>query len=223
MLDPGARALAMDAASSDPIDLYEPISMTDAPPLAPMDHDASKIPADVPTLTGVANRVDAFVARRAVRASVPTVRAIAMPGLQSLTVMLAVILVGLLAWRTEVVAAMPQMASLYAMVGLPVNVRGLVFEDVKTMQEMHEGVQVLAVEGAIANATRTTFEVPRLRFALLNSSGTEIYTWTALPPRSVLPSGDKLPFRSRLASPPPDGREITVRFYNRRDAAGGLH
>jgi predicted Zn finger-like uncharacterized protein len=223
MLDPGARALAMDTTSGDPIDLYEPITMADAPPLAPMDHDASKIPAEVPMLIGVANRVDAFVARRAPRASAAPARSIAMPGAQSLTVMLAVILVGLLAWRTEVVAAMPQMASLYAIIGLPVNVRGLVFEDVKTVQEMHEGVQVLAVDGAIANATRGTLEMPRLRFALLNSSGAEIYTWTALPSRSVLAGGDKLAFRSRLASPPPDGREITVRFYTRRDAAGGLH
>ena len=28
-------------------------------------------------------------------------------------------------------------------------------------------------------------------------------------------------FRSRLASPPPEGRNIDVRFFNRRDIAGG--
>ena len=48
-------------------------------------------------------------------------------------------------------------------------------------------------------------EVPRLRFALRNRNGQEVYTWTALPGRSVLAPGETLAFRSRLASPPADG------------------
>jgi hypothetical protein len=131
-------------------------------------------------------------------------------------------MVGLLGWRTNVVMASPQLASLYAMIGLPVNLRGLVFDDVKTSQEMHDGVAVLVIEGAIANVARTALDVPRLRFAMVNSGGNEVYTWTALPPRSTLANGDKLPFRTLLASPPADGREVVVRFYNRRDA-GGSH
>jgi predicted Zn finger-like uncharacterized protein len=223
ILDTGARALAMDTTSpglaQDP---YEPITMTDAPPLAPMDLDASKIPPELPMLTGVANTVDVFVARRASRAAQPASRPFLMPSLPPLILMLAAIIVGLLGWRTNVVMVSPQMASLYAMIGVPVNLRGFAFEDVKTAQEMHEGVPVLVIEGAIANIARTSLEVPRLRFAMVNSGGNEVYTWTALPPRSTLASGEKLPFRSRLASPPPDGREVVIRFYNRRDAAGGL-
>jgi predicted Zn finger-like uncharacterized protein len=221
MLDPGARALAMDMASQDGVvDLYEPITMADAPPLAPMDHDASKIPAELPILTGVAKSVDTFVARRS---SQPAARPFPMPNLPPLILMLAAIIVGLLGWRTSVVMASPQMASLYAMIGLPVNLRGLAFEDVKTAQETHDGVAVLVIEGAIANVARTALEVPRLRFAMVNSGGNEVYTWTALPSRSTLASGEKLPFRTRLASPPPDGREVVIRFYTRRDAAGASH
>jgi hypothetical protein len=137
--------------------------------------------------------------------------------------MLAVVAVGLLIWRASIVSAMPQTASLYASIGLPVNLRGLAFEEVSTAQEVLDGVQVLVVEGAIANVVRSAVEVPRLRFAVLNANGAEVYAWTSLPPRSVLASGEKLPFRTRLASPPPDGREIAVRFYNRRDATGGSH
>ena len=80
---------------------------------------------------------------------------------------------------------------------------------------------VLVVEGVIVNLTRSTLEVPRLRFGLRNGTGHEVYAWTALPSRTLLGSGDGLPFRTRLASPPPDGRDVIVRFFNRRDAALG--
>ena len=115
----------------------------------------------------------------------------------------------------------PQTASLYATIGLPVNLRGLVFEDVKSRSEFEDGATVLVIEGTIVNLTTRTLEVPRLRFALRNASGHEVYAWTALPPKSTLGSGNGLPFRARLASPPPDGRDVIVRFFNRRDVAAG--
>jgi hypothetical protein len=37
----------------------------------------------------------------------------------------------------------------------------------------------------------------------------------------VLNPGERAWFKSRLASPPPEGRNIDVRFFNRRDVAGG--
>ena len=59
-------------------------------------------------------------------------------------------------------------------------------------------------------------------FSLRNRSGHEIYAWTALPGRSLLPPGETLAFRSRLASPPADGHDVIVRFFNRRDLVAGL-
>ena len=78
---------------------------------------------------------------------------------------------------------------------------------------------VLVVEGTIVNLTPRTLEVPRLRFGLRNGSGHEVYAWTALPSKTLLGSGDGLPFRSRLASPPADGRDVIVRFFSRREPA----
>ena len=40
--------------------------------------------------------------------------------------------------------------------------------------------------------------------------------------KTMLGSGNGLPFRARLASPPPDGRDVIVRFFNRRDAGARL-
>jgi hypothetical protein len=128
-----------------------------------------------------------------------------------------------LGWRSDVVRAMPQTASLFAAIGLPVNLRGLAFVDVKTTKEMHDGVPVLLVQGTIANVSRQPHDVGRLRFAMRNSAGREIYTWTTLPARSALAPGESLPFQTRLASPPSEGREVVVRFFNRHDAIAGIH
>jgi hypothetical protein len=139
-----------------------------------------------------------------------------------LIVVFAAILMSALNWRAGVVRQFPQTASLYAAIGLPVNLRGLFFENVRSTAEVHDGVTVLIVEGTIVNLTTRTLEVPRLRLSLRNSVGHEVYAWTALPPKATLGSGNGLPFRARLASPPPDGRDVIVRFFNRRDAVAGL-
>ena len=41
----------------------------------------------------------------------------------------------LIVWRTDVVKVLPQTASLYAAIGLPVNLRGLAFDNVTTTTE----------------------------------------------------------------------------------------
>lgn len=130
---------------------------------------------------------------------------------------LVAILAGLVGWRAEVVRIAPQTAQLYGLIGLPVNLRGLVFEDVKVAEEMQDGVPLLVVQGRIVNATQRTVEVPRLRFALRDPAGVEVYAWTAVPDRPVLNPAEALPFRSRLASPPANVKDVLVRFFHRRD------
>jgi hypothetical protein len=97
----------------------------------------------------------------------------------------------------------------------------LFFQDVKSRSEFENGVTVLVIEGTIVNLTTRTLDIPRLRFGLRNASGHEVYAWTAQPAKSTLGSGNGLPFRARLASPPSDGRDVIVRFLNRRDVAAG--
>jgi predicted Zn finger-like uncharacterized protein len=135
---------------------------------------------------------------------------------------LAVIVLGLVVARDKVVTAAPQTASLFASIGMPVNLRGLAFENVRTTGEMHEGVPVLIVEGTISNVGARPTEVPRLRFAMRNRAGQEIYAWTSVTGRNTLAPGETAPFRTRLASPPAEGREVSVRFFNRRDALTGM-
>jgi predicted Zn finger-like uncharacterized protein len=210
-------------------------------PDAPSDHAASVTIADAPSLVPAIAQdktsaldngaaagpdIETLAARRELRANGKSKRrrpARSLPGLPTTILALVVVLAALVNWRAAVVQVLPQTASLFSAVGLAVNIRGLGFDGVKTSVEGHEGVTVLVVEGTIVNLTRQTLDVPRLRFAVRNGAGYEVYAWTAVPPQSVLAPGDAAPFRSRLASPPADGQQVIVRFFNRHDVAAGAH
>ena len=184
-----------------------------APPLGPTTVDAI---ADAPPgydIESLAARRAGGAWRKATRRNgrlrIPTVPAIIVAELAAI--------IAIVAWRTEIVRAMPQTASLFRTVGLPVNLRGLVFADVRISTDTHDGVTVLVVEGNIENATRAAVGVPRLRFALRNAARVEVISWTAQPDKGSLAPGEALAFRSQLASPPADGHDVVVRFLTPPD------
>ncbi|WP_168201506.1 FxLYD domain-containing protein [Phreatobacter aquaticus] len=122
--------------------------------------------------------------------------------------------------REQIVRTVPDAASVYERMGIPVNLRGVDFRDVKGAREVVDGVVVLVVEGQLVNITSRAIDLPRLRLAVRDAGGKEIYTWTATAPKPQLGPGEAVAFRSRLASPPPDGANVEVRFFTRLDAAG---
>jgi len=131
------------------------------------------------------------------------------------------LVLALVIWRVDVVRHLPQTAAFYKLVGLEVNLRGLMFKDVKISTETVEGKPVLVIEGSITGDVRKPVELPRLRFSVRDAQGAEIYAWNTVLEQTVLKPGERATFKSRLASPPPEGRAIDVRFFNKRDLAGG--
>jgi predicted Zn finger-like uncharacterized protein len=127
----------------------------------------------------------------------------------------------LVIWRGDVVRLLPQTAAFYKLVGLEVNLRGLMFKEVKLSSETVDGKPVLVIEGMITGESRKPVELPRLRFSVRDAQGAEIYAWNAVLEQTVLKPGERAWFKSRLASPPPEGRNIDVRFFSKRDIAGG--
>jgi predicted Zn finger-like uncharacterized protein len=188
----------------------------DAPPLVPDTSQDPLLAAAMAEEPAPRQDVESLAARRGPR-SAKKRRSFRVPGIAVVILLLIAANAAVLKWRADVVRAFPQTASLFAAIGLPVNLRGLDFADVTVTRQQHEGVPVLLVEGLIVSVARTPVEVPRLRLAIKNDGGAEIYSWTTLPTRSILGPGEQLPFRSRLASPPAEGREVQVRFFNRRD------
>lgn len=200
------------------------IATTDAPSLVPaMEPAAAPEPRPTPSDTDARADIEAFAVRKARReAQRRRNRQWLVPGLPTIILALVAANMILVAWRMDVVRLLPQTASLYAAIGLPVNLRGLAFEDIRMSKEEQDGLTVLVVEGSIVNITGRAVEVPRLRLAVRNARKNEIYSWTTLPTRSVLGPGETLPFRSRLASPPAETREVLVRFFNKSDLVAGL-
>lgn len=142
-------------------------------------------------------------------------------GLPTACAAMGALVLALVIWRSDMVRLLPQTASFYKMAELEVNLRGLTFKDVKLSSETVDGKQVLVIEGVIVGQGKKPLDIPRLRFAVRDAQGAEIYAWNTVLEQTVLQPGERAFFRSRLASPPPEGRNIDVRFFNRRDIAGG--
>jgi predicted Zn finger-like uncharacterized protein len=214
------QELAANAASSDPAGSSAEV---EAPPIVPGDLDDGRPPIEVPAedlaehASAPVEDVESAAARRQRRPS--RRRSIRWPLSQLQTGLLALALIDavLIGWRSDIVRALPQTASFYGLLGLPVNLRGLTFDNVVTTTEQHEGVPILVIEGNIVNGARKVADVPRLKFIVRNAAHQEVYSWTAVPTRNVLPPGENVAFRARLVSPPPDARDLVLRFVNRRD------
>jgi predicted Zn finger-like uncharacterized protein len=134
---------------------------------------------------------------------------------------MAALVLALIIWRNDVVRLLPQTAAFFQLTGLGVNLRNLVFEDVKVSTETVNGSRVFVIEGAIAPTSRKAVEIPRLRFVVQDAHGADIYAWNAVVDQAVIKPGEKVAFRSRLASPPADAHSLVVRFFHRRDLASG--
>ena len=141
-------------------------------------------------------------------------------GLPTACAAMGALILALMIWRAEIVRLLPQTATFYKIVGLEVNLRGLAFKDIKISNETVDGKPVLVIEGTIVGETKNPVELPRLRFSVRDAQGTEIYAWNAVLEQPMLKPGERAYFKSRLASPPPEGRNIDVRFFNKRDLAG---
>lgn len=211
------------ASSPDLHETATPIDVSDAPPLAPH-HDETYSDGGNAFFSGPspqdAEDGASFTARRErLKAKIKK------DGRKSRWVIIVLALfafnIALIAGRSEVVRHLPQTASLFAAIGLPVNLRNLEFEEIAISKETQDGVSILIIEGRIVNSSRKAVDVPRLRFAARTATGQEVYTWTMQPPRSLLGPGDSVPFTSRLAAPPANAADILVRFFTTQDAAGG--
>jgi predicted Zn finger-like uncharacterized protein len=217
---PAAEPAADEMAAEEPGATVE----VDAPSIAPVDLDDGQPPVEVEQPEQDAEPledIETYAARRNKRGFRRPSLHWPLSNLQSGILALLVVDAILVGWRNDVVRILPQTASFYSMLGLPVNLRGLAFDSVATTTEQHEGVPILVVEGSVVNNTRKIVDVPRLKFVVRNAANEEVYSWTAVAPRATLPPGDAVAFRSRLASPPTDGRDVLVRFVTRHDIIAG--
>ncbi len=120
---------------------------------------------------------------------------------------------GLFLGRQFMVRQFPDMASLYAIFGVDVNLYGLQFEELRTVRRPEDGVAVLIVEGTVRNISENTRDIPRLHF-ILSGRNREVYAWQDDASLIPLNAGETVRFRTVLASPPDVADELHVRFLS---------
>lgn len=211
-VDAAAQAIV---AAADPT----PVDISDSPSLVPpVEHMPLPEPAVAPESEPADS--ESFIARRR-RLQTKREKSRRASRWTAIVLVLFAFNVALIGARSEVVRYLPQTASLFAAIGLPVNLRQLDFQDVRITRETENGVSILMVNGKVVSKASKPLEVPRLRFAARTASGQEIYTWTARPERSILPPGETMEFHTSLAKPPAEATDVMVRFFNAQDAMAG--
>ena len=114
--------------------------------------------------------------------------------------------------RAAIVKAVPSTARIFAAVGLPVNLRGLALDNVRTNIFDLGDRKILVVEGAVVNLRDSAMETPNMRIVLRDADKREIYVWTAPAPRAKLEPNEQIAFRTRLAAPPDGVKDVLVKF-----------
>ena len=115
-------------------------------------------------------------------------------------------------FRQPIVDMWPQTASLYNAVGLPVMVRGITLSNIAYQQQVEDGQPVLSVTGKVINASDRELPVPIIRVVLTDDSKHEVYHWTFDVGVPTLKPGAESSFVTRLSSPPPEARNLNIRF-----------
>jgi hypothetical protein len=115
-------------------------------------------------------------------------------------------------YRQTIASLWPESASLYAALGMPVNVRGMALVNVSYQQDFEDGQPVLSVSGKVVNISDRELAVPELRAVLTDDSMHELYHWTFDVGVPTLKAGAESSFITRLSSPPAEARNINIRF-----------
>ena len=185
-------------------------------PAAPQESDGFRVGAFAPERPEKLQPSAASAPVRQPRRKVGWSPAIA-AGWAGLLIFLGVVVWGTVNYRQNISELWPRMSSFYAVVGMPVNVRGLAFQDVAYTQEFEEGQPVLSITGNVVNVTKRELPVPDIRISLSDTDQHELYHWNFGVGVPTLKPGETKPFVTRLTGPPMDARSVDVRFVQADD------
>jgi predicted Zn finger-like uncharacterized protein len=115
-------------------------------------------------------------------------------------------------FRQTIANLWPETASVYAALGMPVNVRGMALVNIAYQQDFEDGQPVLSVTGKVVNISNHELPVPGLRVVLTDDSKHELYRWTFDVGVPTLKAGAESSFVTRLSSPPPEARNLNITF-----------
>jgi predicted Zn finger-like uncharacterized protein len=173
----------------------------------PMLTEAPGLPTDVSASMGdeagpVSEDIPVSPPRKKVPSTVTT-------GWGALGLFLLFLLGAFLLMPKTVVSAVPGTARLYAMLGMPVNLRGLSIEGVT---HGWTGQGDLEIKGDVVNLTDGSMKIPLIIIALRDENGQGLSEWTTEVREEPLGAGEKASFWTEIPAPPDTARSVKVRF-----------
>ena len=122
------------------------------------------------------------------------------------------LIVGGIAFRTDIVKRYPDLAGVYAAIGMGVNVIGLEFRDVTTIATLRNGTNVMQVDARIYSVAPRMVAVPPVVVTLLDEAGASVYEWSVVPEARDLEPGEVVDFSTQLSSPPAAAKRVRLTF-----------
>lgn len=117
--------------------------------------------------------------------------------------------------RQQIVDFWPPAARAYQLARLDVEepvMYGLSIRNVTSERAIDSGQRVLLVSGDVVNDAVQPKPLPRLRVALTDAGGKEIYHWTVTLAKPELGPDESVRFATRLPNPPEAAKSLAVRF-----------
>jgi predicted Zn finger-like uncharacterized protein len=211
------QAAPTPEAELEPEPIMTPAAPAHGPSVAPVAQASASEASSAQLGVGPAAE-DSISARAETRPRLGGARFAQSAGWAALIALIAAIGWASVQYRQTIASLWPQSASLYAAVGLPVNVRGIQLTNISYQQEYQDGQPVLSVTGKVVNISNRELPVPEIRVVLLDDAKHELYHWNFDAGIPTLKPGGESTFVTRLSSPPPEARNLNVRFAESGDA-----
>lgn len=153
--------------------------------------------------------------RKSMRRTLPIDRLRRAARFVGILILLAIVGGGV-AFRTEIVRQVPDLAGFYQVLGLGVNVIGIEIRNVKTLRTLREGVEVLSVEARIVGVSSRRVVVPPVIVTLLDDDGRPVYEWSVSAMVRDLEIGEAVDISTSLTDPPDGAQTVRLTFTNGR-------
>ncbi|MGF1629049.1 MAG: DUF3426 domain-containing protein [Kiloniellaceae bacterium] len=114
--------------------------------------------------------------------------------------------------RQRIVTQFPQLADVYALIGVPVATPGptLRLSDVQLDSEQLDGDTVITVRGVVTNISDRKQALPMLRAQLTDSAGQVLVEWTFEPPQGELDASGSVSFLTDTRNPPEGAQNLNI-------------
>jgi predicted Zn finger-like uncharacterized protein len=128
----------------------------------------------------------------------------------------------LIAMLVAVILLTPAFSPLQQLSAMFSGGSGIALQGVSSRTVKLRGTDAILVEGEIVNRTSREMDVPAVRIAL-KQGGSEVYSWLLEPTVLRVAAGDKVGFRSAMASPRPGATQVALSLAGRGATPSTAH